>query len=309
MSLIAFILTLLSIDAHAGDLCTHFTVISHRGFSARAPEESKLAYLLAADLHTDYLEMDIQRTKDQVLIANHDNTFARTTNIAKIYPTRVNDQISTFTWDEVSKLETGTWFNTQFPKVASPKILGSKILKLENVVNISLTHPNHPGLYIESKSPELYPGIEKQMVDLLEKTGAFKKVKVIFQSFDSGSLEKFKALRPEIPRVYLTEESWEKLKKHELDTAIKVGNGIGPDFKTVPYSELSSFLQKAHEAKQVVHFWTVDSSDTMNTLIQAKADGAFTNRTDLLLEACQRMNEAKIEEIISKRLSPVPSYL
>jgi len=302
--LISLTLVLLASTASAAksDLCSHFTVISHRGFSGRAPEESKLAYLLAADLHTDYLEMDIQRTKDGVLIANHDNTFARTTNIAQVYPTRVNDQISTFTWDEISKLETGIWFNTKFPPFASPKILGSAILKLEDVVRVSLTHPNHPGLYIESKSPELYPGIEKEIVDLLEKTNAFKKVKVIFQSFDSGSLEKFKELRPEIPRVYLTEESWQKLQKNELNTAIKVGNGIGPDFKTVPPSELSSFLHQAHASKQMVHFWTVDDLETMNILIQAKADGAFTNRTDLLLEACKRMNENDIESAIAKRL-------
>ena len=285
------------------DLCTHFTVISHRGVAGRAPEESKLSYLLAADLHADYLEMDIQRTKDGILIANHDNTFARTTDIAQVYPLRANDFLSTFTWDEVSKLETGTWFNSQFPQYASPKIVGSSILKLEDVIQISLTHPNHPGLYIESKSPELYPGIEKQIVELLEKMNAFKKAKVIFQSFDSGSLLKFKELRPEVPRVYLSESTWTQLKTSELNKAVQVGNGIGPDYRIVPSNALSDFLNQAHAAKQMVHFWTVDSPAVMDQLIQAKSDGVFTNRTDLLLQACKRMTGPEVEAVISKRLN------
>ncbi|EPM99942.1 glycerophosphodiester phosphodiesterase, partial [Pseudomonas syringae pv. actinidiae ICMP 18804] len=73
----------------------------HRGASFDAPEETIPAYTLARDLGADYLEMDIQRTKDGVLIALHDDVLERTTNIAQVFPTRVKDPVSTFTLAEL----------------------------------------------------------------------------------------------------------------------------------------------------------------------------------------------------------------
>ena len=166
-------LLLISSIASAATPCKNFTVISHRGLSGRAPEESKIAYELAADLHTDFLEMDLHRTKDGVLIVTHDDTFERTTNIAKVFPTRAKALISTLNFNEIEKLETGTAFNQAHPEFANPKFVGQKILNLEQVVNLALHHPAHPGLYIETKSPELYPGIEKGLVDLLQRKNFF----------------------------------------------------------------------------------------------------------------------------------------
>ena len=44
-------------------------IIAHRGASYLAPEEARPAFLVARELGGDYLEFDIQRTKDVVLIA------------------------------------------------------------------------------------------------------------------------------------------------------------------------------------------------------------------------------------------------
>lgn len=47
-------------------------VIAHRGASFDAPESTRPAYLLARELGADYLEMDLQRTRDGQSIALHD---------------------------------------------------------------------------------------------------------------------------------------------------------------------------------------------------------------------------------------------
>ena len=57
-------------------------IIAHRGASYFAPEETAPAYLLAREMGVDYLELDLQRTKDGVLIALHDDDLRRTTNVA-----------------------------------------------------------------------------------------------------------------------------------------------------------------------------------------------------------------------------------
>ena len=60
------------------------TVMAHRGASFLAPEETALSYRLAQAAGADFLEADIQRTKDGVLIALHDDTLDRTTNVRHV---------------------------------------------------------------------------------------------------------------------------------------------------------------------------------------------------------------------------------
>ena len=77
-------------------------VIAHRGASYLAPEETRPAFLMA-----DYLEFDIQRRKDGVLIALHDDDLSRTTNVAEIFPGREKDTIDTFSFAELAVMRSG----------------------------------------------------------------------------------------------------------------------------------------------------------------------------------------------------------
>ena len=112
-------------------------VIAHRGASYHAPEETAPAYLLARDLGADYLEADIQRTKDGALIALHDDTFARTTNVADLFPARKDHTVETFTLTEIQKLDAGSWFNKKFPDRARKSYAGLKVLTLEELLAIA----------------------------------------------------------------------------------------------------------------------------------------------------------------------------
>src|SRR5919112_169607 len=52
--------------------------IGHRGASGYAPEHTIPAYDLALKMGADYIEQDLQLTKDGVLVALHDDTLDRT---------------------------------------------------------------------------------------------------------------------------------------------------------------------------------------------------------------------------------------
>ena len=76
-------------------------VIAHRGASYHAPEETAPAYILARDLGADYIEMDIQRASDGALVAFHDDTLERTTDVARVFPGREKDpEIGRASWRE-----------------------------------------------------------------------------------------------------------------------------------------------------------------------------------------------------------------
>ena len=61
-------------------------IIAHRGSTFWTPEETEAAYRWARNMGADYLELDLQRTKDGVLLALHDNNLRRTSNIASVLP-------------------------------------------------------------------------------------------------------------------------------------------------------------------------------------------------------------------------------
>ena len=57
-------------------------VIAHRGASGSRPEHTLAAYELAIDQGADFIEPDLVPTKDDVLVARHENAIGGTTDVA-----------------------------------------------------------------------------------------------------------------------------------------------------------------------------------------------------------------------------------
>src|SRR5437870_4846146 len=94
------------------------TLIAHRGASGYAPEHTLAAYRLAIAQGADFVEPDLQITKDGVLVCLHDATLERTTDVRRVFPDRarvVNDRktwpVVDFTMEEVQRLDAGSWMN------------------------------------------------------------------------------------------------------------------------------------------------------------------------------------------------------
>ena len=167
-------------------------VIAHRGTTYWAPEETEAAMRWARNIGADYLELDLQRTKDGVLIALHDVNLRRTTNVETVFPDRADSPVSEFTLEEPRQLDAGSWFNKANPDRARKAFEGLDILTLEDVVRIAEGYRivrdragkrvydidgqgrkhtryekdpddngNRPGIYPETKEPHLFPGMEK----------------------------------------------------------------------------------------------------------------------------------------------------
>ncbi|MGC4011194.1 MAG: glycerophosphodiester phosphodiesterase family protein, partial [Pseudomonas sp.] len=112
------------------------TVIAHRGASHDAPEETAPAYLAARDLGADYLEADLQRTKDGVLVAVHDDTLERTTDVAKVFPGREKAPVSQFTLAELKRL-TRQLVQRCLSRACPLQVRGLRILTLDELIDIA----------------------------------------------------------------------------------------------------------------------------------------------------------------------------
>jgi len=171
-------------------------LVAHRGASAYAPENTVPAFTLAAEQGATFVEFDLQLTKDGQLVALHDNSLERTTDVEELFPTRFRETKGTngaarrwmledFTLEEVRRLDAGAWFDAKFRGTKVPTF-GETIDALRG----------RSGLYIEIKSPERYPGIEKKILDELAakglaEPGADPKTPVLLQSFSAPSLKIF----------------------------------------------------------------------------------------------------------------------
>lgn len=192
-------------------------VIAHRGASFDAPEETIPAYILARDLGADYLELDLQRTQDGVLIALHDDNLRRTTNVAEVFAARADEPVNRFTLAELKQLDAGSWFNKAYPERARKGYAGLKILTLDEVIDIAEGGANKPGLYIETKAPGQFPGIEADLKKALDKRGwlserpaaagqvnvAHLPGRVVLQTFEKNSLQLLHKEMPQVPKVLL----------------------------------------------------------------------------------------------------------
>lgn len=143
--------------AKVRDYVPLYAVIAHRGSTFWAPEETEAAWRWAREMGADYLESDMQATKDGVVLANHDENLKRTTNIANVYseyvPATRKDFYRSFKnadgsqhfseadieaqyqrdvydfrpyytmsyyYHELLALDAGSWFNTSSPDQARP---------------------------------------------------------------------------------------------------------------------------------------------------------------------------------------------
>lgn len=170
-------------------------VIAHRGDSGAAPENTLPAMRAAAVAGADMVEFDVQRTADGRLIVVHDTTFARTTNVAEVFPGRATDPVGSFSLSEVRQLDAGSWF--------APRFAGTRVPTLAALLRA--IGPTRTGLLLELKNPTLYPGYEAQVAHALAAHGFTASRRVWVHSFDAGSLERFHDLLPEVPVGLITE--------------------------------------------------------------------------------------------------------
>ena len=131
-------------------------VMAHRGSTYWAPEETESAWRWAREMGADYLESDLQCTKDGIILANHDENLTRTTNIEEVFgpavpasrrefyislgftPEDADAQLecdaqgfepyhaASYYYAELLTLDAGSWFNEARPEQARPAFAGSQ---------------------------------------------------------------------------------------------------------------------------------------------------------------------------------------
>ncbi|MFN2746872.1 glycerophosphodiester phosphodiesterase [Bacillus sp. z60-18] len=230
-------------------------IIAHRGASGYAPENTFAAFEKACELGADFIELDVQLTKDGRLAVIHDDRVDRTTNGAGF--------VRQFTMSELEKLDAGSWF--------SPAFKGENIPILDEVLE---KYHKKTGLLIEIKSSKTQPGIENVIGKLISSFGF--SMKTIVQSFDAGAIKTMHKLYPAIPAAVLIRPRFGMVPRGQLRHIASFA-----DYVSVKHTRLSPFLINAihsHDLKALA--WTVNGQKTGRRLESWKIDGIITDYPD-----------------------------
>ncbi|KIF02766.1 glycerophosphodiester phosphodiesterase [Streptomyces sp. RSD-27] len=252
------------------------TVYAHRGASAYAPENTLEAIDLAMRLGFDWVENDVQRTRDGELVVIHDDTLARTTDVEQVFPDRKPWRVKDFTAAEIARLDAGSWF--------SPRFAGARVPTLRQYME--RVQDNRQRLLLEIKKPELYPGIEEQTLKVLEETGWLDAQHVarrlVVQSFSAESVRAVHRLRPDLVTAFLGTPTVAELPRYAEFT-----DRINPWHTTISAGWVAAVhrLRGAHGRAMEVDTWIVDDAPTARKVREMGVDGIITNAPDVVQEA------------------------
>ena len=198
-------------------------VIAHRGGAdnSGSPEGTIGAFQTAINVGADWLEFDVRRTSDGVLVVLHDETVDRTTT--------GTGPITGLTLAEVQALDAGG---------------GARIPTVEEVIDLAV----RAGIPIlpEIKQGVGTPGLTGQLVDLLRTSGYLEHS--VIQSSEPETLEELRRFAPETRACWITGFGRFDISSPPADAEYICAMGemvlLNPDM-----------VRQAHEAGRKVFAW------------------------------------------------------
>lgn len=102
------------IESHTDPIPVHHSVkaVAHRGYSAKAPENTLPAYKLAKQKGFEYVECDVSFTSDGVAVLLHDSTIDRTSS--------GTGNVADMTFAALRALDFGSWFSKDYAGTTIP---------------------------------------------------------------------------------------------------------------------------------------------------------------------------------------------
>ena len=252
--------------------------IAHQGGNKIYPDESLLAFTNAINMGIQVIEFDVHRTKDGIIVINHDQTIDRLTDGTGL--------IREMSWLELQQVDGAhNWSPDGLTYPYRGK--GIKILSLIEMMD---TFPQQ--VYdIEIKQHD--PPLEKDLCDLLRKYGVAAD-QAIIASFRDETVARFHDICPEVAislpvnqgtlLYILSRIGLERLLP--LDAVVAQ---LPTTFSTkLGQLELDRrYIEAFSKGDRQVWVWTVNDSIEMKRLVNMGAHGIITDRPDILMDFVQ----------------------
>ncbi|MCM3399991.1 glycerophosphodiester phosphodiesterase [Oceanobacillus profundus] len=251
-----FFMFIFAVPVFASNGKSEMVNVAHRGASGHAPENTMAAFEKAFEMKADFIEIDVQMTRDGRLVAIHDTTVNRTTN--------GNGFVGDYTLEEIQQLDAGSWFGEEFA--------GERVPTFEEIID---EYRGKIGILIELKSPELYPGMEEKVAEALIERNMHKPSngKIIIQSFNHESVQLSKQLLPNIPHGVLAGLTWADVTDEQLAQFATYADFFNPNMNIVT----EDLVDRVHLAGMEIYAYTVRTQEQADNLFELEVDGIITD--------------------------------
>ena len=251
------------------DFETQVAVTAHRGASMYAPENTMAAFRLALEAGANYVELDVQHTRDGRIVVVHDRDFMRVGSD----PRRVGELSSA----DLATIDVGR-------RVAG--FSGERAPLLEDVIELARGKMK---INVELKYNVPDPTLAPAVIDLLRRENFLDQV--VITSLDPAALEQVEGIEPRLQTGHIVTAS--------------VGDVLRTpaDFLSLSSAKATpAFIRRAHAAGKQVHTWTVNKPEVMLRMIEAGVDNVITDDPGLLARVIRTRNALSRSEILGLRL-------
>ena len=211
----------------------------------------------AIDDLADSVEIDVQLSRDGVVVLGHDASLKRVAG--------VNRPISALNWEELQKLDVGSWFSSDFA--------GERIPALEEVLELCKGKIN---LNIELKNIGPESLLPEKTVELVMAHGMEEQC--VITSASLNYLKDVKALEPQLRTGYIISAAYGNFYSSEAVDFISLRSGFVNE----------KLVENIHVQGKAIYAWTVNSKSEMERLVMLGVDGIITDRPVLAREIIYR---------------------
>lgn len=250
-------------------------VTAHRGASLQYPENTMSAFQGAKDQGANWIELDIQQTKDQQIIVFHDYNLKRITGVNK----NVYDVNYTF----IQSLDAGKYFHQKYS--------GEKIPLLSDVIDFA--KENNMRLNIELKPSGHEKNFEKQVVELIKEKDFVNQC--VLTSLNYSVLENIKKVDNTITTVYVMGLAYGNITQLEAADC----------FSIEATSVTEKLVTRVHNAGKEIYVWTVNNEDNISKMTDLNVDNIITDNVPL---AKRLIMESQTSNIIVEYMKFVEKY-
>jgi glycerophosphoryl diester phosphodiesterase len=224
-------------------------VTAHRGHARAAPENTLSAMRKAVESGADYAEMDVQETADGVIVLLHDRDLKRVAGVSR--------RLEEMPYDEVRKLDVGSWFD--------PAFASERIPTLEEVINQCRGRIR---LNIELKFFGPNRQLAADVARLVHKLNFESECLITSLQFDG--LQEVKRHNPRLRTGLIVAHALGDVSRLETEAL-----SVRADFLS------DHLLRSAHRNGLEVHVWTVNEAGRIVQMIKRGVDNVITSDPDL----------------------------
>ena len=170
-------------------------VTAHRGVSSLAPENTLAAFIKAAELGCEWIELDVQLSEDEIPVVIHDKSVERCTNGKGI--------VSKMTLHELQALDAGSWFDRTFCEETIPSLKEALQLAQEQGLKVNIELKLYPEDNIALLCKKVIQVITELQIDTSQ---------ILFSSFEHQALSIMQTKLPQVRRGQL----WKQIPDNAL---------------------------------------------------------------------------------------------